>query len=190
MGCRPKLWRKTKFAALLSLGFLSAVCVVGGALGMLGGGLQLTVVTPLETRAALGETERVEYHATLVKGYLELTRQGFVRTQPIRVEDWLIGPEQVGGFPPLLEWRSSQSGNLLHHTLRTSVWVPVLTFAAAPLLALARYIRRRRLPPPGHCLSCGYNLTGNTSGRCPECGTAAPGSDPGAPTTVPPQPAA
>lgn len=24
--------------------------------------------------------------------------------------------------------------------------------------------------PPGHCATCGYDLTGNTSGRCPECG--------------------
>jgi len=24
--------------------------------------------------------------------------------------------------------------------------------------------------PPGHCQSCGYNLTGNVSGVCPECG--------------------
>ena len=24
-------------------------------------------------------------------------------------------------------------------------------------------------PKPGHC-RCGYNLTGNTSGVCPECG--------------------
>ncbi len=30
----------------------------------------------------------------------------------------------------------------------------------------------RRLPyPPGHCQTCGYNLTGNVSGVCPECGT-------------------
>ena len=26
----------------------------------------------------------------------------------------------------------------------------------------------------GRCLSCGYNLTGNTSGVCPECGNAVP----------------
>jgi tetratricopeptide (TPR) repeat protein len=26
-------------------------------------------------------------------------------------------------------------------------------------------------PPPGHCIQCGYSLTGNVSGRCPECGT-------------------
>lgn len=31
--------------------------------------------------------------------------------------------------------------------------------------------RRRRLNARTHCLSCGYNLTGNTSGVCPECGT-------------------
>ena len=24
----------------------------------------------------------------------------------------------------------------------------------------------------GHCTKCGYNLTGNTTGVCPECGTA------------------
>jgi hypothetical protein len=30
--------------------------------------------------------------------------------------------------------------------------------------------RDRRIPP-GHCQSCGYNLRGNVSGVCPECGT-------------------
>ena len=30
---------------------------------------------------------------------------------------------------------------------------------------------RRRRPRPGHCRSCGYDLTGNVSGVCPECGT-------------------
>jgi hypothetical protein len=33
---------------------------------------------------------------------------------------------------------------------------------------------RRRTVPPGSCQSCGYNLTGNTSGTCPECGTPVP----------------
>ena len=30
---------------------------------------------------------------------------------------------------------------------------------------------RDRRPPPGHCQKCGYNLTDNVSGVCPECGT-------------------
>ena len=35
--------------------------------------------------------------------------------------------------------------------------------------------RDRRVAPPGHCRSCGYDLTGNVSGRCPECGAAVKG---------------
>lgn len=30
---------------------------------------------------------------------------------------------------------------------------------------------RDRPFPSGHCRQCGYDLTGNVSGRCPECGT-------------------
>jgi len=29
-------------------------------------------------------------------------------------------------------------------------------------------------PPLDHCLHCGYNLTGNESGVCPECSTPVP----------------
>ena len=31
---------------------------------------------------------------------------------------------------------------------------------------------RDRRPPRGHCQGCGYNLTGNVTGVCPECGCA------------------
>jgi predicted amidophosphoribosyltransferase len=33
--------------------------------------------------------------------------------------------------------------------------------------------RRDRRPKPGHCQHCGYDLTCNTSGVCPECGRPA-----------------
>ena len=33
--------------------------------------------------------------------------------------------------------------------------------------------RRDRRIPPGHCQTCGYDLTGNTTGVCSECGTTA-----------------
>ncbi len=40
------------------------------------------------------------------------------------------------------------------------------------LVSIATFLRRRYYPiyPPGHCQRCGYNLTGNVSGVCPECG--------------------
>jgi hypothetical protein len=33
---------------------------------------------------------------------------------------------------------------------------------------------RSRRQSPGYCPSCDYDLTGNTSGVCPECGTPVP----------------
>jgi hypothetical protein len=52
------------------------------------------------------------------------------------------------------------------------VWCAVVLFAAYPLATfisgpVRRYRRRRR----GLCTRCGYNLTGLTEPRCPECGT-------------------
>jgi len=40
-------------------------------------------------------------------------------------------------------------------------------------------LRRRRDPRcrPGHCHACGYDLRGNASGTCPECGTPTARSD-------------
>jgi hypothetical protein len=50
--------------------------------------------------------------------------------------------------------------------------LPLLTLllAVAPALAVAARIRRSPRGQAAVCLTCGYNLTGNTSGVCPECG--------------------
>jgi len=47
------------------------------------------------------------------------------------------------------------------------LWIPFLV-AALPTGWL--WWRDRRRIAPGHCEKCGYNLTGNISGICPECG--------------------
>ncbi len=44
----------------------------------------------------------------------------------------------------------------------------LLAFTSIPT-AFLWWLDRRRIAP-GHCQKCGYNLTGNTSGICPECG--------------------
>jgi predicted amidophosphoribosyltransferase len=46
----------------------------------------------------------------------------------------------------------------------------LLLIAAVPTVLL--WWRDRRIPP-GHCQNCGYDLTGNVSGICPECGQPA-----------------
>ncbi|HKQ49737.1 MAG TPA: hypothetical protein VJZ71_16810 [Phycisphaerae bacterium] len=51
------------------------------------------------------------------------------------------------------------------------LWMPLLALLLLAALLIYRD-RTRRLP--GFCRKCGYNLTGNTTGRCPECGNAVP----------------
>lgn len=46
------------------------------------------------------------------------------------------------------------------------------SYLAWPLLVALGVLRRRRRAPHGCCAGCGYDLTGNLSGRCPECGAA------------------
>ena len=46
-------------------------------------------------------------------------------------------------------------------------WVPI-AIVAVPT-AVLWWLDRRRYSP-GHCQKCGYDLTGNVSGVCPECG--------------------
>jgi hypothetical protein len=50
------------------------------------------------------------------------------------------------------------------------LWIPFLIIAAPTGFA----IWWGRRPPPGHCRTCGYDLTGNVSGICPECGKPVP----------------
>ena len=49
-------------------------------------------------------------------------------------------------------------------------WLIVIVFACPIPFWLMQFWRSRR--ERGSCRQCGYSLTGNTSGVCPECGTA------------------
>ena len=74
-----------------------------------------------------------------------------------------------------------------HRPIILPLWIPFVVLA---LPTAFLWWRDRRRTPPGHCQTCGYNLTGNVSGICPECGTPVPqradarpgGAGPGAST--------
>ena len=51
-------------------------------------------------------------------------------------------------------------------TVASQIWLPLLAIGI-PTIVAWRLDRRR--PLPGHC-PCGYDLRGNVSGTCPECG--------------------
>lgn len=76
------------------------------------------------------------------------------------------------GWPKPIEfnsgmgWAGKDSWQLIMR-----LWVPFLVLGAWPFLSACRlaYRRLRRGTEP-RCGQCGYNLTGNVSGVCPECG--------------------
>lgn len=64
-------------------------------------------------------------------------------------------------------------GLMRYWSLESQVWllVPFVLFSAYPLIAFVRGpLRRWRQGKPGHCVKCGYDLRGNVSRVCPECG--------------------
>ncbi|MGD2110663.1 MAG: hypothetical protein PVI86_14890 [Phycisphaerae bacterium] len=61
---------------------------------------------------------------------------------------------------------------LVTHRVSGPAWLLALILGGYPVVSFfrgpVRVWRRRRL---GSCVTCGYDLTGNVSGICPECGT-------------------
>jgi len=105
--------------------------------------------------------------------------------EPPRVIKWMVGI--IGGlFVGLL---TMLIVGVLLYRLVTPYWPlgPLAATVLAPTVgivagvmscraSLRRNVRSFRLSegdayPPGHCQTCGYNLTGNVSGVCSECGT-------------------
>ena len=76
-------------------------------------------------------------------------------------------------------WNGNQRIVVWHKAIALPWWYLLLLVAAAgPLEGFVRWLwlkrrseRRRRA---GLCPACGYNLTGNISGVCPECGEMSP----------------
>jgi hypothetical protein len=55
--------------------------------------------------------------------------------------------------------------------LHIYLWVPLVLCVGIIAARLIVWNRQRR-KPAGSCQHCGYDLTGNVSGICPECGKA------------------
>lgn len=79
-----------------------------------------------------------------------------------------------GEFVPMLVWRPRVSRVPYMGRICLPLWIPTLLFGVPPYLFLRDSRKRARWKRTGACWSCGYNLTCNTTGICPECGANAP----------------
>ena len=85
--------------------------------------------------------------------------------RPLRFENIVPLSNNSFGVTNASDWHYSI-------TLKASPLFLVFMFAAYPTFAFIRGpLRRHRRRRKGLCLKCGYDLTGNESGTCPECGS-------------------
>jgi len=122
-----------------------------------------------DTDSERSGNERVQWDARTVE--LRLTQMRTFFPQPNRkmgdnaflnpggAFDWTTGSVTIRG-----RTFGSTSASFPH-------WVPVALFSMAPAVSVAEAYRRYRRRCRGLCWECGYDLTGNESGVCPECGT-------------------
>ncbi len=86
----------------------------------------------------------------------------------IEADVWHNRKVEVGdyiGFMPQQQSITLQTGKLI------SISVPLRPLLLLAVIATSVLWRLDRRFPLGCCQNCGYDLTGNVSGVCPECGT-------------------
>ena len=90
--------------------------------------------------------------------------------------------QQLGWHSTGWYWTDNTSVNIFFYRLLPfvhrrpnsfdSIEIPVLWMFLTVLIPSWIAWHSIRRVPPGHCSECRYDLTGNVSGICPECGTA------------------
>jgi hypothetical protein len=90
-------------------------------------------------------------------------------------------PVLVRGWPvPFVSWDSTPGARLdfgvyalplAYDVLVWTGWCFIITCMAVTVWITPPRSRRRRRDAAKACVTCGYSLTGNVSGICPECGT-------------------
>jgi hypothetical protein len=90
----------------------------------------------------------------------------FTTPNPLNSRGWAVHRKS---FNELRLWGQTYkvaAGAKVFRSATVPLWIPFLP------VAIAAIVLWRRKHPPGaaKCPNCGYNLTGNVTGVCPECG--------------------
>jgi hypothetical protein len=92
----------------------------------------------------------------------------------LRLSGWLQNPVRspIRWLPSSCFGGESDASGQIYYVTCRQWWLPLwLPFILVALPTELLWWYHRRSPAPGHCHACGYDLTGNQSGICSECGT-------------------
>jgi hypothetical protein len=117
----------------------------------------------------LGSTGRIFFSPSQVRRHDQYSFKGFLygRMSPLSHWDQMLPSHHLYLQSFAAGW--NDNGTFAGYCLILPYWFFAVLASVIPGIWLRRRLNRR--PPKGHCQACGYNLTGNTSGACPECGT-------------------
>lgn len=138
--------------------FACVLCCAAGVLSLWSFSMAGVQVGPLEYWV-LGLSDGA-VSLSVVDSY---PRPQFVFVGGLRPSSVTLLPRKIG---PMFGCLAHLSMSGKETTWILPLWIPILVLG---VLTFALF-RSDRLGPPGHCPTCRYDLTGNTSGVCPECG--------------------
>ena len=132
---------------------------------------------------------------TRYEGRRLVSRSIFIQRGVIGAQVWILPSDFGSGLPPMYrDWwcmtsapeprmelsqlapRAETWGSGAISTYTLPCWVLLLLLSVPPTLAYRRRRSDRTRRVTGRCRSCGYDLTGNVSGVCPECGSGREGA--------------
>lgn len=128
-------------------------------------------------RNTIGHVNRVNYFIRTFKGDLGLQRHvGIVTGSYVRPFQWDLAGIRYKNWISLYSQSYRSREEYVVQELTIPFWLVTALLAAYPIIAFTRAVRYhradRRARTSGLCTNCMYDLTGNVSGRCPECGTS------------------
>lgn len=125
------------------------------------------------------------WHATFTRSIDPATIPGYVSTTQAAAANGFVihhkaiehvhiapSPHNHFGFGSNRgDWSKAPGGATTHYaSLTVPLWFLILLASLLPAMNLRRMLVRRNRLRRGRCLHCGYNLFGNSSRICPECG--------------------
>jgi len=142
--------------------------LLGISLALLVGTVALWVMSYWITLGVSLGTHTAHYYGSVGYGFVRCVRWHDSMTAPDRPP---ISAKWIGGAVPVRNlWHFQWFRNSRKRMVDCPAWLPPALLTTWSWFLVRPFMRKRKRRRYNLCLHCGYNLTGNTSGVCPECG--------------------